>query len=102
MSDIALDTDSAAASAAQWRNHAEQLEAYGQHQHVPVEALPSLLGDVYADYIGAKDAEDRARTAAYSRVAEQARAHAAKQENTRALFTEVDEDAAARFAALGT
>jgi hypothetical protein len=102
MPDISLDTDSAAASAAQWRYYAEQLEQHGQHQHVPPESLPSLLGDVYADYTAAKIAEYEARTAAYSRVAEQARAHAAKLENTRAQFTAADEESGQRLAALGT
>jgi hypothetical protein len=102
MPDISLDTDSAAASAARWRDYAEQLERHGQRQQVPAESLPSLLGDVYADYTDAKIAEYEARTAAYGRVAQQARAHAAKLENTRAQFTAADEESGQRFAALGT
>lgn len=102
MPDISLDTDSAAASAAQWRDYAEQLERHGQHQHVPAEALPALLGDVYADYTDAKIGEYQARTAAYSRVAQQARAHAAKLENTSAQFTAADQESGQRLAALGT
>ena len=92
MSDISLDTGSVALTAEQWREHAEQLEQHGQHQHVPVGELAALLGDVYGEYVDAKAGEYEARQAAYQRVAAQARAHAEKLDNTRQRFTASDED----------
>ena len=97
MSEISLETDSAAASAADWREYADVIEGHGQHQHVPIEELPALLGDVYADYTDAKAAEYEARTAAYQRVAAQARAHADKLDITRQDFTAADEESGQRI-----
>ena len=100
MSDIILDPDVVAVTAADWGAYAEALEQHGQLQHVPLAELPALLGDVYADYTEAKAAEYEARTAAYQRVAAQARAHAEKLGNTRQQFIAADDDSAQRITAV--
>lgn len=99
-SDISLDQDEAAIVAAKWREYADQVESHGKAQHVPPETLRALLGDVYSDYISAKQAEYEARNGAYQRVAAQARAHADKLDNTRSSLSEGDGQAAATFRAL--
>ena len=97
MTDITLDPAAAAATADQWREYADQVEQHGQRQHVPIGELPSLLGDVYGEYVEAKIGEYQARQAAYQRVATQAREHARKLETTRQTFVVGDEDCAQRI-----
>lgn len=100
MTDVSLDTDAAAASAAQWHEYADIIEQQGQRQHVPLGELPSLLGDVYGEYTDAKAAEYEARQAAYGRVAAQAREHARKLETTRQTFIAADEESGQRVIAV--
>ena len=97
MGEITIETESQAATAAAWRDYAEQLERHGQVQHVPLGELPALLGDIYGEYTEAKAAEYEARTAAYQRVATQAREHARKLDNTRTTFEQGDEDSGQRI-----
>lgn len=98
--EISLDEEQATVTSAQWRDYADRVESHGQTQHVPADALHSMLGDVYSDYIAAKQSEYDARNSAYQRVAAQARSHAEKLDNTRRSFSEGDDAAAATFKAL--
>ena len=98
--DISLDTDAAAATAAQWHAYADVVEQHGTTQHVSPEQLRALLGDTYADYIDAKQAEYAARESAYRRIAQQARDHAAKLDNTRRGFIDQDAHGAAQIHAV--
>ena len=94
---ISLDTDAAAATAAEWRGYAEQVEQHGSHQHVSLDQLRSALGDIYGPYVQAKGEEYEARRAAYQRVAEHARGHAGRLEGTRRIFTNTDDEHANRI-----
>lgn len=93
---ISLDTDAAAATAAEWRGYADQVEQHGSHRHVPVEQLNAALGDVYEEFVAAKGEEYQARQAAYQRVANRARGHADRLEGTRRIFTNIDDEQATR------
>jgi hypothetical protein len=95
--DISLDTDRAAAAAAQWREYADQVERHGRTQHVPIPELRILLGDIYADFVDAKEREYGERESAYLRVAEHARRHADKLDGTRQDFIAADDEHAARI-----
>jgi Excreted virulence factor EspC, type VII ESX diderm len=102
MSDISLDPEAAAASVARWNAYADAIDQHGQVQHVPIEELQTMVGDIYSPYVTAKAAEYEARTAAYQRVADKARAHAAKLDNTRRTFEQTDEDSGQRIEQAGT
>jgi hypothetical protein len=94
---VSIDTDAAAAAAAEWRDYAERVEQHGNHHHVPLEQLRSALGDIYGDYVQAKAGEYEARQAAYQRLAGRARGHAARLEGTAHILTSADEDSAKRI-----
>lgn len=94
---ISLDTEAAAATAAEWRGYADQVEQHGGHRHVPLEQLRTALGDVYAEYVQAKGEEYQARQAAYQRVADRARGHADHLDGTRRILTNVDDEHATRI-----
>lgn len=94
---ISLDTEAAAATAAEWRGYAEQVEQHGSHRHVPLEQLSSALGEVYEDFVQAKGEEYQARQAAYQRVANHARGHADRLEGTRRILTNTDDEQASRI-----
>lgn len=95
--DISLNFDAAAATAAQWREYADLVERHGATQHVAPQELRGLLGEIYAPYIDAKQTELDARMAAYQRVAANARRHADKLENTRQGFMNQDAESAQRI-----
>lgn len=76
-SNISLETDAAAITAAQWREYADHVETYGTTQPVAVDQLRHALGDIYGGYIAAKNAE-----------------YAEKLERTRASFAAQDDEAA--------
>lgn len=94
---ISLDTEAAAATAAEWRGYAEQVERHGSHRHVPIDQLGTALGDVYGDFVQAKGEEYQARQAAYQRVANRARGHADRLEGTRQILTSTDDEQATRI-----
>lgn len=94
---ISLDTDAAAATAAEWRGYADQVEQHGSHQHVPLDQLNSALGDIYGEYVEAKAGEYAARRAAYQRVAAHARGHADRLDRTRQIITSTDDEHATRI-----
>ncbi|GAB7144182.1 hypothetical protein [Mycobacterium riyadhense] len=94
---ISLDTEAAAATAAEWRGYADQLEQHGSHRHVPLDQLSTALGDVYGNFVQAKGDEYHARHAAYQRVADRARGHAERLEGTRRILTSTDDEQATRI-----
>jgi hypothetical protein len=94
---ISVDTDAAAATAAEWREYADRVEQHGSRHHVGIDELGSALGPVYTEYVQAKTGEQAARRAAYHRVAERARAHADHLEGTRRILTSTDDDSALRI-----
>ena len=89
---ISLETEAAAAAAANWRGYADQAEEHGSHQHVPVDELGRALGDVYGEYVETKAGEYEARRLAYQRVAARARGHADRLDGTRKIFSDNDEE----------
>lgn len=97
---ISLDVDAAAATAQEWLDYAEKVEEQGRTPHVPIEELRAALGDVYEPYLAAKKNEYAQREAAYGRVAEQARHHAAKLMNTRAHLRNADDENAAQISSV--
>jgi len=94
---ISLDTDAAAATAADWRAYADRVAQHGTQQHVPIEELRTALGDIYGEYLDAKAGEYDARQAAYQRVAHDAHGHADRLDGTRHILTTKDDDGAARI-----
>ena len=97
---ISLDTDAAAQSVAAWRDYGDQVEAHGQHHHMTLEELRAAVGDTYAPYVQAKQAEMQAREAAYQRVAAHARGVADRLNNTITDFEATDDESAARINAV--
>ena len=94
---ISLDGDAAAQAAAEWRDYGDQVEAHGRRHHMTLEQLQATVGDTYAPFVAAKHAEMQAREAAYQRVAEHARGHAARLSNTTTTFVNTDDESAARI-----
>ncbi|MGV7303120.1 hypothetical protein PJK45_24100 [Mycobacterium kansasii] len=94
---ISLDTDAVAATAAEWRGYADQVERHGSHRHVPLDQLSTALGDAYGEFVQAKREEYDARQAAYRRVANRARGHADRLEGTRQILTSTDDEQATRI-----
>ncbi|VAZ69659.1 hypothetical protein LAUMK40_05822 [Mycobacterium kansasii] len=94
---ISLDIDAAAQAAAEWAAYGDAVEAHGQRHHMTLAQLQATVGDTYAPFVAAKHAEMQAREAAYQRVAEHARGHARRLSNTRAIFTNTDDESAARI-----
>ncbi|MBU8820739.1 hypothetical protein KL864_33255 [Mycolicibacterium goodii] len=86
--------------AAGLRAYADQVERHGNAPHVPPEQLRELLGDVYSDYITAKETEYSERSAAYRRAAQRARAMADKLDATVDSFAAGDDEAAVNLRAL--
>jgi hypothetical protein len=91
---VSIETEDAVKAAAEWHRYADKLEEHGNRQHVPLDQLRGALGDVYGDYLDAKAGEYEARSAAYQRVAGQARGHAQHLENTVRNLSTADEDSA--------
>lgn len=87
---VSFDSDETEAAIARWRQYADDVARHGASDPALVNQLRRALGDTYADFVDAKVLEQRERTAAYGRVAAQARAHADKLANTRADFDRVD------------
>lgn len=94
---ITLDSDAAAQAVAAWRQYGDQVEAHGQRHHMTLEELQAAVGDTYAPYVQAKQAEMHAREAAYQRVAAHARGHADRLNNTIIAFNTTDDESAARI-----
>ncbi|MBN3458402.1 hypothetical protein JNN96_30640 [Mycobacterium sp. DSM 3803] len=96
--DVSLDLDEAAVLAQKWREYADSVEARGRTQHVPLNELTAMVGDVYAPYTDAKAREYEARQAAYQRVAEHSRQHADKLDATKIRFDAEDLEGSQRVA----
>lgn len=94
---ITLDSDAAAQAVAAWREYGDQVEAHGLRHHMTLEEIRAAVGDTYAPYVQAKQAEIQAREAAYGRVATHARGHADRLNNTITLLNNADDDSAARI-----
>ncbi|MGV7724247.1 type VII secretion target [Mycobacterium kansasii] len=94
---ISLDTDAVAATVAEWRGYADQVERHGSHRHVPLDELSTALGEVYEEFVQAKRDEYQARQAAYQRMANRARGHADRLEGTRQILTSTDDEQASRI-----
>ena len=100
MTNLSLDTDAAAEAVSAWRDYGDQVESHGQRHHVSLDQLRAAVGDTYADYIDAKQAEMHARQSAYQRVAGHARGLADRLNNTITNYVSTDEENAARATAL--
>lgn len=96
--DVSLDLDEAAVLAQKWREYADSVEARGRTQHVPLNELTAMVGNVYAPYTDAKAREYEARQAAYQRVAEHSRQHADKLDATKIRFDAEDLEGSQRVA----
>lgn len=97
---ISLDTDAAAQSVAAWRDYGDQVEAHGRHHHMTLEELRAAVGDTYAPYVQAKQAEMAAREGAYQRVAAHARGLADHLSNTVTVFEATDDENKTRINAV--
>jgi hypothetical protein len=100
MTNVSFDSEETAAAIAQWRDYAEQVENHGASNPALLAHLRNALGDTYADFTDAKVLEQQERTAAYRRVAAQARSHADKLANTRTNFDAADAENKANFDAI--
>lgn len=94
---ITLDTEPAQQAALAWRDYGDQVRAHGQNHHLTLDELRATVGDAYSPYVDAKQAELRARQAAYARAAAIAHGHAQRLSNTATIFETTDDDAAARI-----
>lgn len=97
---ISLDTDAAAQAVAAWRDYGDQVEAHGRHHRMTLEELRAAVGDTYAPYVQAKQAEMQAREAAYQRVAGHARGLADRLNNTITTFEATDDENKTRINAV--
>jgi hypothetical protein len=94
---ISLDTDAAAATAADWRAYGDRVEQHGATPHTPIAELRAAVGDVYAETVDAIAGQYEARQAAYQRVAHHARGHADRLDGTRQILTSRDDEGATRI-----
>lgn len=94
---ISLDGDAARQAVQQWHDYAEQVKAYGGQHHMSIEEIRASVGDTYAPFVEAKQAEMEAREAAYARMSAQARGHAERLSNTVTIFETTDEDSVSKI-----
>lgn len=97
---ISLDIDVARQAANEWRDYGDEVAKHGQRQHMSLDDLRATVGDTYAPYIEAKQAELDARRAAYERTSAQAHGHADRLTATAANFQNADDESAATIRGL--
>jgi len=94
---IALDSEAAKQAVQEWHDYANQVQEHGQKHHMTLEEIRTAVGDTYAPFVAAKQAEMEAREAAYARAAANARGHAQRLSNTATIFETTDDESAARM-----
>ncbi len=94
---ISLDADAARKAVQDWRHYGDQVKAHGAKHHMSLEEIRESVGDTYAPFIEAKQAEMAAREAAYARASAQAHTHAERLANTVTIFEATDDDSASKI-----
>ncbi len=94
MTEIRLETTSAAALADEWDAYADQLEAHERQTRCDPESLRAQVGEIYEPYIQAKGVESAARAHSYGQAVASAREHARHLRAHKTGFEAADEDAA--------
>lgn len=94
---ISLDTEAAKQAVNDWHDYANEVAAHGRRHHMSLEEIRASVGDTYAPFIEAKQAEMEAREAAYTRTSAKAHSQAEKLANTITIFETTDDDSASQI-----